>query len=356
MTLTPAELDALSKRNPLAFGISYVDLLDGKSWTIADRKWSVEPYLALNPYDVERNPVGQARRMAITKSTQAGISTMSIVKALHFMSYWSVRIGYMLPRTKDLNDFASTRFDPVLRNSEFLMNLKHAYPDNNSTKAIGNSYMFFMEGTVEPRSMPMDALYLDEVDLCNPDHVGTAINRLDASAWKLVTYLSTPTLPNFGIDALYETSDQHEWVVWCSHCRHTQIMDWDKHLRVEGPVQEPTDVYFVCENCQKRLTVQNMQDGQWVPQYPSRSQDLLGYHISQIYTTDASELYKHFRDPNQTIAEFYRKRLGRPYSMAGGSLSRDDFLVNCFLEPYELEPFPDGKSSYYMGVDQGNQI
>ena len=63
--------------------------------------------------------------------------------------------------------------------------------------------------------MPMDALYLDEVDLCNPDHVGTAINRLDASNWKLVTYLSTPTLPNTGIDAAFQNSDQSEWVVRC---------------------------------------------------------------------------------------------------------------------------------------------
>ena len=354
--LTALELNSLAQRNPLAFGISYVDLLDGKQWSIADRKWAIEPYQALNPYEVEKSPVGKAHRMAITKSTQAGISTMSIVKALHFMSYWSVRIGYMLPRTKDLNDFASTRLDPVVRNSEFLTKLKHPYPDNNSTKALGSSYLFFMEGTVEPRSMPMDALYLDEVDLCNPEHVGTALNRLDASSWKLVTYLSTPTLPNFGIDALYDASDQREWIIECPHCGNKQVMDWEKHLRIEGPVQEPTDVWFVCEHCDGRLTVEDMQDGEWVPMFPSRSDDMLGYHISQIYTTGAKELYRHFRDPNQTIAEFYRKRLGRPYSMAGGSLSRDDFLVNCFMEPYEPEPWSDGKSRYYMGVDQGNQL
>ena len=47
--LNPVELAALTKKDPLAFGISYVDLLDGKSWSIADRKWAIEPYLALNP-------------------------------------------------------------------------------------------------------------------------------------------------------------------------------------------------------------------------------------------------------------------------------------------------------------------
>ena len=99
-----------------------------------------------------------------------------------------------------------------------------------------------------------------------------------------------------------------------------------------------------------------MQAGQWVPRFPSRSDDLLGYHISQMYTTPADLLYKHFRDPNQSLAEFYRKRLGRPYTMAGGSLERDDFLLNCFEEPYEPEFMYDGKSAYFMGVDQGNQL
>ena len=356
MALTDAELAALCKADPLAFGITHVDLLDGKQWQVASRKWMIEPYKAVNPYQIEKSPIGQARIMALTKSTQAGISTMAITKALHFMTHWPVRVGYMLPRSKDLNDFASTRFDPIVANSEFLRSRKNPYPDNNSTKAFGQSYLFFMEGTVEPRSMPMDALYLDEVDLCNPDHVGTAINRLDASAWKLVTYLSTPTLPNFGIDAIYESSDQREWMVPCPHCGNRQVMDWDKHLRLRGPASEPEAVWYACEKCDKEITVADMQLGAWIAMFPSRSNDIIGYHISQIYTTDAWMLYKHFRDPNQTIAEFYRKRLGRPYTMVGGSIEREDFLMHCFSEPYEPESQNDGMSTYYMGVNQGNQL
>ena len=55
--------------------------------------------------------------------------------------------------------------------------------------------------------------------------------------------------------------------------------------------------------------------------------------------------------------EFYRKRLGIPYELSGGSITREDFLINSFTEPYHEEFMKEDKgSSYYMGVDQGNEL
>jgi hypothetical protein len=355
MPLNPEELSSLCKSDPLAFAITHVDLLDGKSWSINDRKWIIEPYAALNPAVIEKGPLGKARRVVIEKSTQAGISTLSLAKALHFMAYWSVRVMYMLPRQKDLSDFSATRFDPIIKNSPFLKSIK-GNPDSVYTKKIGNSYMFFLEGSVEPRSMPADSLFLDEYDLCNPIHAATAINRLDASPWKMVTYLSTPTLPAAGIDALYHASDMRRWVVPCPHCGAKQQLDWDLNLRVIGSQVSPEKVYYACVKCEKEITLQNIQEGAWVAEKPALSGDMIGYHISQMMTTTAWDLYKLFRDPDTRLAEFYRKRLGKPYTLTGGSIERDDFYVNCFDEEYDMDSVYDGESTYYMAVDQGNQL
>ena len=355
MTITAVELESLAKKDPLAFGISYVDLLDGKQWSLLDRKWVKDLYKIANPFDIEKNPIGTARRVAFEKSTQAGISTLAITRMLHFAVFWPSRIGYMLPRTKDVSDFSATRLNPIINASDFLKS-KRGEPDSVTTKKIGNSYLFLMEGTVEPRSMPMDALYLDEVDLCDPDNVGTALNRLDASNWRIVTYLSTPTLPNYGIDAIYDNSDRREWMVPCPHCGEKQPMDWEINLKIVGPESAPTSVAYVCCKCGRELTLQDIQEGEWVAQSPSKSKDMVGFHISQMMTTNADVLYATFRDPQQTTAEFYRKRLGKPYTFQGGSIEREDFLVNCFTEPYEFELFYDNESAYYMGVDQGNQL
>ncbi len=353
-SLDTQQLLALAKTDPLIFGISFIDLLEGRKWEIEKRRWVIDLYKTVNPFDIALDPQ-KPRRMVVTKCTQAGISTMSIVKALHFMTFWDVRVGYMLPRQKDISDFSATRLDPIIRSSPFLSSrLRH--PDSVFTKRLGNSYLFFLEGSVEPRAMPLDALFLDEVDLCDPEHVGTAINRLDASPWKLVTYLSTPTLPMAGIDGLYEASDQRRWFIKCPHCGHRQVMDWEKHVRIKGSPSDPERVWYICEHCEKEITNQDMQNGEWVAAYPNRSDYLVGYHISQMLIMPAHELYRHFIDPSQNIAEFYRKRLGRPYSSSGGSLTRDDLLVACFNEPFQEETFPDGRSAYYIGVDQGNQL
>jgi len=75
-----------------------------------------------------------------------------------------------------------------------------------------------------------------------------------------------------------------------------------------------------------------------------------------MLTTPAPALYGLFRDPQQKLVEFYRKRLGKPYEIGGGSVERDDIIASCFDDPYDFEPMWDGKSTYFLGADQGNEI
>lgn len=355
MRLSKEQLASLTLRDPLSFGISYVDLLEGKEWEVATRAWSKEIYAAVNPWSIEKYPVGNARRLVVTKSTQAGISTMAITKALHFATNWNVRIFYTLPRQQDVLDFVSTRIEPMISASPFLRE-KLGKPDSTHAKRIGNSYVFFMELSVEPRMMPADALYVDEVDLSNPDYMSTALNRLDASRWKLATYLSTPTVPNYGIHGLYEHSDKRQWLVKCPKCNHEQPLDWDINLRIIGAKNKPDRVYYGCAKCDGELKIEHIQTGRWVAEQPDMTDEVVGFHIHQMLTTPAPILYAHFRDPQQKLVEFYRKRLGKPYEIGSGSVTRDDFLVTCFDAPYDEEPVHDNNSTYFLGADQGNEI
>ena len=349
------EIQALAEKDPLSFGITYVDLLEGRKWEVDDRAWIKEIYSVINPWYIERYPEGQARQAAFQKPTQVGLSTFGIVRMLHLASNWVVRIGYSLPRQKDVIDFVSTRLNPMLERSAFLKNLL-GEPNATYTKKLGASYIFMLEASVESRMIPLDALFRDEIDLSDPSNLGTMMNRLDASKWKLVFDFSTPTLPNFGINKYFEQSDKREWFVKCNHCGYWQQLFWDKNLEIEGPDSRPTSVRYVCSKCKKELTPQHIQTGQWVPEFPERSRKVIGFHISQMMTHPADELYDAYIDPQTSIKEFYRKRLGIPYSVEGGQISREDFLVNCFQDQYEPEAYHDGRSQYYMGVDQGNQL
>jgi hypothetical protein len=347
------ELQSIVLRDPLAFGISYIDLLEGKKWEVATRAWATEIYQAVNPWVVEKYPTDEPKRVVVTKSTQAGISTWGMVRMFHFATNWPVRIFYTLPRQQDVLDFVTTRIDPMIKASPYLRNLQGT-PDSAHAKKIGDSYLFFMELSVEPRMMPADALFVDEVDLSNPDYMSTALNRLDASRWKLSYYLSTPTIPNYGIHGLYTASDSRQWLVKCPKCRHEQPIDWEINLRVVGVASKPDRVYYGCIKCDAEITIQDMQFGRWVAEHPGA--DMIGYHVHQMLTTPAPALYTLYRDPQTKLVEFYRKRLGKPYELGGGSITRDDILVTCFDSPYDPEPSYDGKSTYYLGADQGNEI
>jgi len=348
------DLESLALRDPLSFGILHIDLLDDKHWKVW--KWLPELYSVGNPWAIEKYPVGLARKFAIQKSTQAGITTLMMVKSLHFLANWNVRVFYTLPRLTDVGDFSGTRLDPTIQASPFLRELL-GEPNSNHAKRIGNSYMYISELTTEPRMLPSDMAIIDEVDLSDIDHMSTVLNRLDASRWKLSNTLSTPTLANYGINAIFLNSDMREWMVKCPSCGTHQVMDFDVNVRIEGPPDTPTRVYYGCEKCDREFTVDEINEyGEWVPGKPQLSDEHRGYHISQMMTHPAIELYKAFRDPQTKLVEFYRKRLGMPYQLGGGSIEREDFLVTCFDDPYLPEMSPDDRSKYYMGLDQGNEL
>lgn len=348
-------LTSLARRDPLSWGITYFDLLEGKKWEISSRKWVIEPYQVVNPWRIERYPQEEPRRMVIEKSTQAGVSTLALVKALHLATNWPVRIGYTLPRQQDTLDFVTTRVDPILRASDYLKS-KLGQPDSAHAKRIQDSYLFFIEMSTEPRMMPLDALMVDEVDLSNPDNLSTVQNRMDASKWKMHIYLSTPTVAGFGIDAMYSQSDMRKWLVKCPRCNDEQELEWEINLKVEGPADNPTKVFYGCRKCSSELTPEHIQTGRWVAEKPIKSHEIVGYHIHQMLTSTARSLYTSFRDPTSSLLEFYRKRLGKPYEIGGGSIEREDILVNCFSKPYDFEAGYDGESTYYLGADQGNEI
>ena len=349
------KLETAALRDVLTYGIAYVDLLENKRWDIEGRKWMPEIYSVLNPYYIEKYQTGIARKLVVQKSTQCGMSTMGMVRLFHFADFWSTRQIYMLPRQQDYIDFVGTRVDPIIKNSERLSNMLGEI-DSTRSKQLGNSFLFFMESTVEPRMMPADAVWIDELDLSDMSHVSTAQNRMDDSKWRISCFYSTPTIPNYGINAQFETSDKREWFNKCPSCGHWQNLDWDINLRVIGSQRNPKKVFFGCSRCDHEFSLPEIQNGQWIPEFPGRSSEIIGFHVSQIMSHPAARLWAVYRDPHTKITEFYRKNLGKPRELGEGSLEREDVLAYCFDEPFGFELSRDGSSTYYMGVDQGNEL
>lgn len=342
------ELKQEARRNQLAYGMTYVQLPNNTSWE--HRPWMHEVYNAVNPWRIQ-NGIERARRASIIKPTQSGLTTSGLVKSLHMMTEYDLNVAYSLPRDQDVTDLVRSKLNPMIRNSPYISD-RVGSVNAVKMKQIGSSFMYFMSMTTEPRMLSADAVINDEIDLSDPNHLSVMPHRMDDSPWKLIFNYSTPTVKGYGIDALYAKSCQFEWMIKCPHCGKHQVLDWNSNIRVEGMKLGPDEVNYVCRSCDKILHTSDFLSGEWVAHQPDLINFHKGYHLSQMMFFDPFELYLHSVDPNSSKQEFFRKRLGVPYSSAAQELGYDWLMNNLIVgENNKLK-----KGRYYIGADQGNTI
>ena len=115
--------------------------------------------------------------------------------------------------------------------------------DSVEQKQFGKAFIHF-KGTFTGREAIMltsDRNIHDELDKSKPEVVRDYTSRMGYSKVRSQHFLSTPTIPDFGINKLFEQSDQKHWRFNCPHCDFRQHMEWDKN------VDEERGIYS--ENC-----------------------------------------------------------------------------------------------------------
>lgn len=334
-------------RDPLTFGMLYITLPNNVKWEY--RPWLPDIYNSINPYLVQ-NGKDRCRKTTIIKSTQSGLTTAGLVKTLHMMSEFGLNVAYSLPRDQDVIDLVRAKLNPMIMYSPYIDSLM-GNVDAVKMKQIGSAFLYFMSMTTEPRMLSADAIINDEIDLSDPNHLATMPNRMDDSDWKLSLNYSTPTVKGYGVDALYAKSCQYEWMIKCPHCGKHQILNWGRNIEVKGMKLNPDEVTYVCRKCKGTMTPMDFLSGEWVAQVPDLENFHKGYHISQMMFYDPFELYLHSVDPNSSVQEFYRKRLGVPYSSGNTDINYDWLMENAVFSDAELE-----EGRLYIGVDQANTV
>lgn len=340
------ELKEQAIRDPFSYGMTYITLPSNVKWEY--RPWLPDIYGTLNPYKI-LNGTDRCRKTTIIKSTQSGLTTAGLVKAMHMMTEFGLNIAYSLPRDQDVIDLVRAKLNPMITYSPYLQ-YKLGSVDAVKMKNIGSAFLYMMAMTTEPRMLSADVVMNDEVDLSNPDHVATMQNRMDDSKWKLTLNYSTPTIKGYGVDALYAKSCQYEWMVKCPHCGYQQVLDWKRNIRITGMKLNPDTADYVCARCSRVMTTQDFLGGEWVAQIPDLVNFHKGYHISQMMFYDPMELYLNSVDPNSTFQEFHRKRLGVPYSSGNTDVDYDWLMDNAVHN----EGIDEGR--LYIGIDQANTI
>ena len=229
-----------------------------------------------------------ARVRVIRKGAQMGFSEIEVLRTIHGQINGRYPTGalYLFPTGDDVADFSRARFNPLIANNPAAIGRYVRSTDSVNIKQIGSSMLYLRSARATTmiqglkadasklRSVPADKVVYDEVDLMSGAMIDEALERMSHSTVKEEVYLSTPSIPNYGIDARYNASDQRVWLIRCEHCRHDTCLE----LSFPECLKEKPDgkVYRACTHCGAEIFPRL---GRWVPQYPGREAE--GSWISQ---------------------------------------------------------------------------
>lgn len=305
----------------------------------------------------------EAREQCFIKGAQIGATEVLVLRTLHgmIMGHYPAGALYLFPTRDDVRDFSKARFDPLIADNNFIG--QHVTStDAQNIKKIGRGFLYLrgarstktVGGTKKTssqlKSIPVDRVVFDERDEMEDSMVELARHRVMHSNVKEMISLSTPTIPDYGIDKMYHESDQRVWMLECGSCGKETCLD----LEFPNSLQRRIDgtVYRACIYCRTEL---NPAKGRWVAQYPDKGDELVGWWISQLNSiyVDPSYILNRYEDPpNGDLSEVMNSSLGRAYIPAENRLTPQDVYTCLGKEPMLTKH----EGPCCMGVDVGADL
>jgi hypothetical protein len=306
-------------------------------------------------------------RQVVRKAAQLGITEIAVLKTLHGHIHGRYPQGtlYLFPTQGDVTDFSKARFGPLIELNPQAIGRFVQSTDAANIKQIGTGMLYFrgaratkkIEGlkasSSRLKSVPTDRNVYDEYDEMDQEMLSLAEYRMRHSMVQEELMLSTPTIPDFGIDKVFQGSDQRIWMIRCEKCRRDTCLEMEFSSAPEDTLLERIDgtVIRSCRNSKCRAEI-HPRNGRWVIQYPENTKDMVGWWISELnsLTVPPAKILSDFLNPPRgDIAEVYNSALGLPYIAAENRLTKNDVYGCCSADTMPMgHPGPCG-----MGVDVG---
>jgi hypothetical protein len=283
-----------------------------------------------------------------------GFTTEEIIKGIHDCAF-RLKSGlvYYFPTRTDVTEISKAKVDSLIEAND---GIKCLITQTNTAnqKKIRNCTMYFrgLKSIIQARSVSADKLVFDEIDIAEQEHVDHAMKRLDHSDFAEVTALSTPTIPDFGIDAMFQLTDQKYFWHWCDHCGKLTTC-FEEHFP-DCLRMTPDGVKRICIKCEKEIPVAHINN-EWVAKYPGkeyRGRPTSGRCIGQINLDKPHILQTIYEEYYSTryIQDFWNSRMAKAYIDTKDRLETQHILSMCSSNGME------GSSKgipTIMGIDVG---
>ena len=300
--------------------------------------------------------------MAIEKARQMRMSEW-LVNSVYYIcdTHIGVTILYILHDEKNGVKFVKKRIDPTIDDSPYLCKLisdvkqaqnvrigRRKIPDSLALKRFGRCWFYMLHSTSDSasRSPDADIAIFDEYDAHNKTNETSFRKSCGDSDIKAFIYVSTPTLPDYGIDLKYKSTSMGQWTINCANCLQDFTMDsvyffGDGIKVLEAPRWTDGAVrIFVCPHCGEEIAPADKQiRGRYVHAVPELiKENRLGFKFSNLIlpniTADAawSEYRECLMDPKGGGRKLYlNENLGEATmdEEVGARYSRDVMLECC---------------------------
>lgn len=356
------------------FAESIAERLVGRSLVTCSRWaqhkiWTPPPYagrLSFEKFPWQKEILDCTEPMVtVRKAAQMGFSVAGLIKSLYMVDQEKVDVLYILPTAHLAGDFAKARLDQMVAISP---PLRHMFVGANNVglKTTAHHSHIFIRGSVAESglvSVPVGVAIVDEYDRCNPKAMSLVLERLSAHVDKHFFGLSTPTLPNFGIDKQFQLGTQKHYLFDCPCCSRTIELTWPDAIEICGESATDPDChrsYFKCPECGGELPHKTKSEwlstASWVPTAKAHGHE--SYHLNQMYgpaITPGELVIAYFKGQSDDAAqvEFVNQKLGEPHLLEGARLT--DIIIDQCLKGHRTDdPRPqDSSRQIVMGVDIG---
>ena len=283
---------------------------DGKEMYFdKDRRFLFQPMSDLSP------------KQCHMKGAQIGASESFIVKMFWVIYRFAINCIYTFPTADLMKKFTQGKIDPIITNNPAIARMV-TNTDNVHMKRIGQNNLVFTGAENESQAIAFssDLNIHDEIDSSNQKIIKQFKARQQASRVKWEWIWSHPSLPEVGVHAAWNKSDQKHWFVTCPDCSEKQYLSFPDSLDFEKQI-------FKCKKCKAEIV--DRAYGKWVAKYKQGDErPYSGYWIPLLIApwVTAKEIIDYSKGDPYT---FYTRVLGVPSSAGGDKMSVQGVLKNC---------------------------
>lgn len=325
--------------------------IKGLPFTFDNYPWTLDMHNSEAPLNV-----GQ-------KSAQMGFTETTLNIVLYTIDILNRDVLYILPsKVPDACEFSAARFDPALEESSHLINLF------SSVRNVGHkrsgSTNFYIRGSNSRsglKSIPVALIVFDELDEMNQENISLAEERVSGQIDPRIWKISTPTIPNFGINQAYLQSTQEHFFFPCPHCQKHIELIWPDSIKIIGEHEHDPRIqesHLICSECKKPLPNEKvyLRSGKWIPQNPESR--IRGFYINQLYSFlrkpfDVVQLFFRSQIDQHAEQEFFNSKLGLPHVVEGAQI-KDHEITAVLGTRKKSDPFDTGIIT--LGIDQGKWL